>query len=234
MSFVTARDTILASIRRSLAAPGDDVKRRAAVADRLQRAPRGLIPERANVPAAERLALFEAMARKVNASVERVASDEQVPTAVAAYLRSKNLAPRFRRGEDPRLAALPWESEPNLEIALGPSSGDDPVAVSHAFAGIAETGTLVLLSGPDNPTTLNFLPDDHIVVVRAEEVAGDMETVWRRVRDTCGKGAMPRAVNMITGPSRSGDIEQTMILGAHGPRALHVVLVGAEADAGET
>ena len=107
-----------------------------------------------------------------------------------------------------------------------PPTGATPWRCSHAFAGVAETGTLVLLSGPDNPTTLNFLPDTHIVMLSADDVAGDYETVWRRLRERYGPGALPRTVNLITGPSRSADIEQTLILGAHGPRALHILVVG--------
>ena len=101
--------------------------------------------------------------------------------------------------------------------------------MSHAFAGVAETGTLVMASGPDNPTTLNFLPDTHIVVVDAKDIAGDYETVWARVRENFGIDALPRAINMITGPSRSADIAQILILGAHGPRRLHVLIVGEAA-----
>ena len=86
-------------------------------------------------------------------------------------------------------------------------------------------GTAVMVSGPENPSTLNFLPDNHIVVVAAKDIAGDYESVLARVRSTYGKGRMPRTVNFITGPSRSGDIEQTLLLGAHGPRRLHVVVV---------
>jgi L-lactate dehydrogenase complex protein LldG len=84
----------------------------------------------------------------------------------------------------------------------------------------------VLTSGGDNPTTINFLPEHHIVVVDAKDVAGDMETVLSRVRRKFGKGEMPRTLNFITGPSRSGDIEQKLLLGAHGPRALHIIMVG--------
>ncbi|MGC2780786.1 MAG: LUD domain-containing protein, partial [Bradyrhizobium sp.] len=80
--------------------------------------------------------------------------------------------------------------------------------------------------GPDNPTTLNFLPDNHIVVLDAATLAGDYESVLARLRDVFGTGRMPRTINMITGPSRSADIEQTLILGAHGPRRLHVIVVG--------
>ena len=86
-----------------------------------------------------------------------------------------------------------------------------------------------MASGPDNPTTLNFLPDTHIVVVDAKDIAGDYETVWARVRETFGIDALPRAINMITGPSRSADIAQILILGAHGPRRLHVLVVGEAA-----
>jgi L-lactate dehydrogenase complex protein LldG len=90
----------------------------------------------------------------------------------------------------------------------------------------AESGTLLLASGPDTPTTINFRPETHVVVVDAGDIVGDYETVWDVVRERYGKGALPRTVNMITGPSRSGDIEQTIILGAHGPRRLHIVIVG--------
>ena len=84
-----------------------------------------------------------------------------------------------------------------------------------------------MVSGPENPSTLNFLPDNQIVVVAAKDVAGDYESVWAKIRFAYGKGGMPRTVNWITGPSRSADIEQTLLIGAHGPRRLHVVVVGA-------
>jgi L-lactate dehydrogenase complex protein LldG len=97
--------------------------------------------------------------------------------------------------------------------------------VSHAFGGVAETGTIVMVSGPENPSTLNFLPDNHIVVVSEKAITGDYETMWSKIRLSYGKGTMPRTVNWITGPSRSADIEQTILLGAHGPRRLHIVVV---------
>jgi L-lactate dehydrogenase complex protein LldG len=166
------------------------------------------------------------MAEKVSTTVERVGSNDEVPAALARYLRNLNLPLRVRTGADPVIATLPWEREPHLERSVGASDGDDPVSFSHAFAGVAESGTLVLLSGPDNPTTLNFLPDTHVVMLSADDVAGDYESVWRRIREIYGAGAMPRTVNLVTGPSRSADIEQTLILGAHGPRILHIIIVG--------
>jgi L-lactate dehydrogenase complex protein LldG len=226
-----ARDLILASIRRSLGVTGHEAPRRKAVDDRLAQHPAGIVPARGQLAPKERLALFRAMVEAASGSVEALADAGEVPTAIAAFLRAHNLPPALRRGADPRLSALPWQRERNLEVAVGPSDGKDLVALSHAFGAAAESGTLMLVSGPDNPTTLNFLPDTHIVVVDAKDVAGDYETLWQRLREKFGGGQMPRTVNLITGPSRSADIEQTLILGAHGPRRLHVMVVGEAEEA---
>jgi L-lactate dehydrogenase complex protein LldG len=126
---------------------------------------------------------------------------------------------------DSRLAAAAF-AEMGLAVETGRAESSDANALSHAFAGVAETGTLVLASGPESPTTLNFLPDNHIVIVRADDIEGDYEAIWQRLRTAYGKGKMPRALNLITGPSRSADIEQEIILGAHGPRRLHILIVG--------
>lgn len=222
----SARDAVLASIRRSLGVSGAEPTRQEIVADRLMRAPQGLIPQRAQLPHPEQVALFVAMLEAVNGTVARVAAPADVPAAVSDYLRAQNLPQRVRTGADPAITALPWDTQPALEVATGAADPADLVGLSHATAGIAETGTLVLVSGTDNPTSLNFLPDTHVVVLDAKNVVGDMETVWERLRTRFGKGRMPRTVNTITGPSRSADIEQTLLLGAHGPRRLHVVLIG--------
>jgi L-lactate dehydrogenase complex protein LldG len=221
---MNSRDIILASIRRSLGVSGGEAPRRAAVVERLEQHPPGIIPARGKRET-ERLALFRRMMEVASGTVEDVRDAADVPRAVAAFLRAHNLPPRVRRGADPRLDAMPWDRERTLDVATGPSDGSDLVAMSHAFGAAAETGTLMLVSGADNPTTLNFLPDTHIVVVRASGIAGDYETLWQRLRERYGAGAMPRTVNWITGPSRSADIEQTLILGAHGPRRLHVIVV---------
>jgi L-lactate dehydrogenase complex protein LldG len=223
---MSARDAIMSNIRRSLGARGSDAGRRAIVIARLDRPPRGIIPKRGQLPPDERLALFCQMAEKVSASISRVPSSDGVPEAVAVYLRDHNLPAAIRMGVDGMLNDLPWASTTQVAITHGPSDGSDAVSISHAFAGVAETGTIVLTSGPDNPTTLNFLPETHIVVLLAEDIVGDYETVWENIRRVYGKGDMPRTVNMITGPSRSADIEQTILLGAHGPKRLHVVIVG--------
>lgn len=221
-----ARAAIFARIRRSLAVDGDDDARRASVEARLAERPKGIIPARGQLASRECVALFRTMAEQVSASVEEVAGAYAVPAAVAAYLRAHNLPAAWRMGADARLAALPWQTLPQAEIRRGPAEASDAVCLSHAIAGVAETGTLVLVSGTDNPTTLNFLPEAHIVVIRAEDIAGDYETVWERLRAAYGAGKLPRTVNFITGPSRSADIGQQLLLGAHGPRRLHIVILG--------
>lgn len=224
---MSARDQILASIRRSLGVTGSEAPRRKEVADRIAGRPRGVIPARGQGSPQERVDLFVRMVEGAAGSLVRIDDAADVPGEVAAFLRKFNLPMAARRGADPLLAGLPWERVGTLEVSAGPPDPNMLSCVSHAFAAVAETGTLVLTSGRDNPTSLNFLPDNHIVVVEAKDIAGDYESIWPRLREKFGDGVMPRAVNLITGPSRSADIEQTLILGAHGPRRLHVILVGA-------
>ena len=222
---MSARDEIFSAVRRSLGVTGQEKPRLEAVNERIAKAPRGLIPERGQLSGEALLALFEEQAKATLATIDHVKDRAAVPEAIADFLRRTNLPARLRMGADPRLAAMPWDRT-SLDIAHGKSDGGDLVAVNHAFAGVAETGTLVITSGPDNPSTLNFLPDYAIVVVDAKDVRGAYEDVWQLLRERDGKGHMPRTVNWITGPSRSGDIEQKLLLGAHGPRSVHIVLVG--------
>jgi L-lactate dehydrogenase complex protein LldG len=223
---MSARDDIFAAVRASLRVTGAEAPRRAAVEARLAATPIGVVPQRGQGAPAERLATFKAEATRVRASVADVASAADVPAEIARFLRENNLPATLRHGDDARLVAMPWAAT-TLEISRGPSEGDDVNAVSAAFAAVAETGTLALLSGPDNPATLTFLPENHFVVVFAADVVGDPESVVAKLRKVYGAGAMPRTVNFVTGPSRSADIEQTLLLGAHGPRRLHIVIVGA-------
>jgi L-lactate dehydrogenase complex protein LldG len=223
---MSARDAVLGKVRRALGATDGEAERRRAVAERLKNPRPNLIPARGKLDREGRVALFRDMAERVSATTDRIASPDDVPEAVGRYLRAHNLPMRIRSGADLVLASLPWEREPHLERLTGASDGHDLVSLSRAFGGVAESGTIVLLSGSDNPTTLNFLPDTHIVILAADEISGDYETVFRRIRERLGAGVAPRTINLVTGPSRSADIEQTLILGAHGPRALHILIVG--------
>jgi L-lactate dehydrogenase complex protein LldG len=218
---MNARDDVLSNIRRSLGVTGHESTRRSIVAQRLEQAPRGPIPARGQGDAAARMATFVAEAQRVSASVAMLDSRAAVPAEVARFLTEAGLPLEIRMGNDARLVGLDWSG---MKVLHGPSRGADLTAISHAFAGVAETGSLVVLSGTDNPTTLNYLPDNHIVVLAAGDLCADLESVWARLRAACGKALMPRSVNIITGPSRSADIEQTLLLGAHGPRRLHILV----------
>jgi L-lactate dehydrogenase complex protein LldG len=222
----TNRDFILGAMHRALGINGNEPWRANAVAGRLTVHPRGPVPARGKLDPAGRVTLFREQATAAGAVVTEVGHRNDVPAAIADILRGLNLPPRLRLGTDPRFATLPWPLVPALEVMFGPSDGDDLVGVSFALAAVAESGTLVLMSGQHNPTTLNFLPDTHIVVVAADDVVGDYETVWDTLRARFGSTVMPRTVNWITGPSRSADIEQRLVFGAHGPRRLHIVVVG--------
>jgi L-lactate dehydrogenase complex protein LldG len=215
---------VLGTIRRSLGVTGREATRRDTVAARIAAARPGVVPARGQIAPAERVTLFCDKAEAAAATVARVPSRADVPAEVARCLRDANLPATMRMGADPALGALPW-STTTLEVSTGPSDGSDVNGISWAFGAVAESGTLALVSGQDNPTTLNFLPDNHVVVVAARDVAGDYETVLARIRERYGVGQMPRTLNFVTGPSRSADIEQQLILGAHGPRRLHIVVV---------
>lgn len=224
-----SRDQVLNSIRRALKRGLLAPEAAAACETRLVTHRRNLIPARARtLPPRGQVELFVKMAETANATVARVKRAEDVPTAIADYLSRLNLPARLVRAPDPVLDALPWSERPLLETRRGVAEDTDPVGVTACFAAIAETGTLMLHSGAAGPTRNNFLPDTHIVMVRASQVVAAYEDGWDRLRAAPsreGGFAMPRTVNFITGPSRTADIEQKIELGAHGPRRLHIVLI---------
>lgn len=222
-----ARTRILADIRHALGREAPSADRAAALERRLDAPEPNVIPARAQIDAPARIDLFIAEAERADATVARVATVDDVPRAVAAYLAANTLPSVLKVA--PAVADIPWSEGTALSAVAGVAGGDDPVGVTGAFAGVAETGTLVLLSGPDSPTTLNFLPDTHIVVLATARIVGTYEETWRSLRAAAGDdGPLPRTVNWITGPSRTADIEQTLLLGAHGPRRLHIVLVDGD------
>jgi len=218
------RDAIISGVRKGLGVDNSD-GRRAAVAKRLGAPPAPLVPQRAKGGREELRGLFRKFLEGQSATVIESASAAEVPAVVAGYLRSTNLPLRVRVGNDAYLEALPWKSEPALERKRGPAAGDDEVGLSHAAAAVAETGTLVLASGADNPVTITFLPETSIVVVEDKDLVGGYEGAWEKVRARFGVGAMPRTVNFVSGPSRTADIGGQLVMGAHGPRRLCVVLV---------
>jgi L-lactate dehydrogenase complex protein LldG len=196
------------------------------VEERLARPPAPLLPERARLPVAKRIAQFERLLGAQGTDVIAAAEKAFIPTAIAGYLRGHDLQLRLRKGADAYLAALPWLDAGDRTLAAdGPANAEDQVGLSRAIAGVAETGTLVLASGPDNPVTLAFLPETHIVVLAKADIVGSYEDAIVLLEAQLGPGEMPRTLNFVTGASRTGDIGGRIVMGAHGPRRLAVVIV---------
>lgn len=218
------RTEVLNSVRRSLRRGELDADRRQILEARLAQPPRGPAIARAALAQPGKVDLFCTWAEANNATVARVSAAE-VPSELMAYLARNNLPAQAVIAPSPQLAAYDWASQKMLSLRHGRAEASDQVAITGAFAGIAETGTVVTASGPEHPVTLNLLADTHIVVLRESDIVGGYEDVWARLRTNYGKDRMPRTVNTITGPSRTGDIEQTIELGAHGPRRMHILVV---------
>jgi len=222
-----ARADILAKIRTTRSAPHAVKNELGTMQDRLQAHPVNLIPERGNRNATARIDQFMQEAERVNATLKRIDRDQDIAAEIARYLAENNLPSRIKRA--PSLDHVDW-SETLLEVSRGIGHEEDEVCVTSAFGGVAETGTLVTYSGAENPTTLNFLPPVHIVVLKSKDIEGSYEAVWDKLRSALANkdqssNFIPRTVNFITGPSRTGDIQQTLLLGIHGPQRLHIVLV---------
>lgn len=155
----------------------------------------------------------------VQISVVRLQSSDDVASAVDWYLQEHDIDGELTVA--PALRQLQW----NKPVRFGAANGKESVSVTNAVAGVAETGSIALSSGADTPATLNFLPENHIVVLYESQIVEHLEDVWSHLR---AGSELPRALNLVTGPSRTGDIEITIELGAHGPRRMHVLLIAGE------
>lgn len=167
------------------------------------------------------VARFRERAVGLASTVDEVAALADVPAAVARYLEASGLPRSAVCWQE--LMALDW-SGAGIRVEARAARDTDLVGITGAFCAIAETGTLMTMSGRDTPSTVSLLPETHIAVVTQSRIVRGMEEAWQLMRDELG--APPRAVNFISGPSRTADIEQTVTLGAHGPYRVHIILVG--------
>jgi L-lactate dehydrogenase complex protein LldG len=221
-----ARAAIFARIRTNQRrGPSITADERSAVDEYLSRHPVGPQP----AIAGDLKLRFRAMSERMSSTVDEVANWTDAPAAVVRYLDAQQLG----------RAAVGWASLSHLDWASAglsfearppkrdESNGADPVGITSCFCALAETGTLVLLSSPDTPASTHLLPATHVALVPASRIVATMEDAFALMRSERG-GAdemMPRAINMVSGPSRTGDIEQTIVLGAHGPFRVHIVVV---------
>ncbi len=218
------RAQILDRIRAAVAAePG----RAAAVRARLSGHEPNLVPARAQVAGASAREAFTSRMGANAGTVQQLDGVAEIFPAIAAYLRAQEVTGPLRLQPDPLLCGLERAPLAPWEVAEGVPEPGDATGVSVAFAGIAETGSLLVHSGDNAPTLMNFLPETHIAILPARRLVGALEDGWERLRRARNR-QMPRTVNLISGPSRTADIAMTMIMGAHGPKRLHVLLVDGD------
>ncbi len=212
------RNTILNNLRHALKRDQLDTNIIAQLEARLAAPP---IFEQPTLPT-DLVAHFINQLTKVAGTIAIIPEITEIPAAILTFLQQYQLPQEIV--VDAHLREINWSNQ--WQISYRAAQPTDRVSVSRAFAGIAETGSLILLSHPNSPTTLNFLPSYHIVILFQTDLVAHLETLWSRLR----LQPMPRSINIITGPSRTADIEQTLQLGAHGPRQLHVILVTGNDD----
>jgi len=213
---MTARDEILQRVRAGVG-KDDFAARRATAEAYLAARSRGPQPSLGH----ELAARFRSKAESLASTVDAVADPAEAPAAVARYLAAGSLGKQIVLAAD--IASLDW-SGAGLACAVRGAEDADRVGISGCFCAIAETGTLMLLSGPETPATISLLPETHIALVPVSRIVGTMEEAFALLR--AERGTLPRAVNFVSGPSRTGDIEQTIVLGAHGPCRVHLILTG--------
>lgn len=165
---------------------------------------------------------FCQQAERTSQTIDRVGQMSEVPAAVARYLDGQGISRQaiaWRTLQD-----LPWQ-ENGIAVEYRKPVNEDMVGITGCFCAIAETGTLLLLSGPDTYSSAALLPETHIALLSVTRIVGAMEDAFALAK--AERGELPRATNFISGPSRTGDIEQTIVLGAHGPYRVHVILIDA-------
>ncbi len=224
-----ARATILGSLRDRLergAASKESIEAmRTEVNGRLSDPPVHPLPARGRCVGEERLSLFIRMATEAKADATRIASAELLPERLSPLLRERGLNESVLAAADPLLAALPWEAA-GIALRHGRAGGMDQVSIAIASAGIAETGSLLLVAKPESPMSIHLLSDLHVVLLPASRLFGTMEEAFAHLREETP--GLPSAAMFVTGPSRTADIEQQMQLGAHGPRELRIYISEGE------
>lgn len=214
---MSARDNILARIRgRRGKTAMTDVGRREAVRTHIVAHPQNPRPAVDWNPVAR----FREEALRLASTVDEVDTLGAVPAAVSRYLEAYRLSREVVCWE--AYAALDWGAV-GIGVAVRSACETDLVGITGAFCAIAETGSLMMLSGPQTPASVSLLPETHVAIVEKSRIVRGMEEAWELMR--AERKEPSRAVNFISGPSRTADIEQTVTLGAHGPYRVHVLLV---------
>ncbi|HJU70611.1 MAG TPA: lactate utilization protein C [Paucimonas sp.] len=217
MDTSAARQAIFERIRKAHGRPAQSTAAEyEAVHDYLRRHPDGPRPGIGS----DMLMRFKEQAIRMSDTVDEVAKWTDVPAAVVRYLDGISVVTKAIAWKT--LDQLAW-AEAGMEVAFRRPENDDLVGITGSFCAVAETGSVMLLSGPDTYASASLLPETHVAILPASRIVAGMEDAFALVRAECGE--LPRATSFISGPSRTGDIEQTIVLGAHGPYRVHVILV---------
>jgi L-lactate dehydrogenase complex protein LldG len=204
---MSAREEILGRVREALR--GDRTEPSDGTEPSGVHVPRGY---RRRGPRPDLLGRFVERVEDYRATVTRCHEDDVVATATG-------LLPAGGRVLLP--AELPWPVEGTIDAGFSALELDGfDAVVTAATVAIAETGTIVLTHGPaEGRRALSLVPDVHVCVVRADQVVADVPAA-------IGSLDPARPQTWISGPSATSDIELDRVEGVHGPRTLHVVLVG--------
>lgn len=215
-----ARENILARIRKAQGrgGAGPSEAERAAVREAIARHEVGPQPPFAHAP--DRLAQFRGECDRQGTTHAVLGAEADIPAEVARYLAAGGLDPRVAGWGE--FAGLDWAGA-GIAFDNRPARDGDRTGLTGCFCAIAETGTVLLLSSPATPKLTALLPETHVCVVRASRLLDTMEDSFALVRSEVGEP--PRAVFLVSGPSRTADIEQTIVIGAHGPYRVHVIVV---------
>jgi L-lactate dehydrogenase complex protein LldG len=171
------------------------------------------------------LAQFASLAEAESASVQLLPSLDRVAVAVRDYLKMHRLPARLIVASN--VPGLDWSG---LEVSSGPISTDGDAVCTACYAGIAEAGALVMLSGSAHPTEFNFLAETHLVILHGHNIVPSFEHFWTKLEADGLAANMPRMMNFIVGPSRTADLGVPSKLGAHGPARLHILIIDEESD----
>lgn len=213
---MNGRDRILGNIRTALGRGPLGERESAAMRAKLSEHPRGPMPTMDWEPVAR----FRERALGLSSTVDEIASLSELPAAVARYLRENGLP--LAGSCWPQFGTLDWAGQ-GLVMQPRAANGDDKVGLTGVYCAVAETGTLMLLSGPQTDAKNSLLPDTHIAVVPTSRILRSLEEGWALLRREHGE--LPRQVAFVSGPSRTADIELTLVLGIHGPYRVHIVLL---------
>lgn len=216
-----ARENILARIRKAQGRSGAEPTAAELTVVREAIARHEVGPQPPFAHTADRLAQFRKECGRLGTTHATVESENDIPAEVARYLDAGGLEKRLAGWHE--FARLDWAGA-GIAFDDRPANAQDRTGLTGCFCAIAETGTVLLLSAPHMPKVTALLPETHLCVVRAGRLLDTMEDSFALLRQEVGDP--PRSVFYVSGPSRTADIEQTIVIGAHGPYRAHVIVVG--------